>query len=94
MNALLLAWIRFGFALSFNAVVHGVTIGLARYLAVLEAQWLRTGHGTLGWTMVAGPGRLTTDRVTGRGPDIDLDGYGIDRHRPAPLLRWQPRNAT
>ena len=93
MDALLLARIQFGFTVSFHIVFPGLTIGLASYLAVLEGLWLRTGHGTLGWTMAAGSGRLTTDRVTGRRPDIDPDGFGIERYRAAPRPRWQPRFA-
>ena len=40
---------------------------------------LNTGHGTLGWTMCAGSGRVVADVVSGRTPDIDLTGLGIDR---------------
>lgn len=38
--------------------------------------FLNTGHGTLGWTMSAGSGRLLADLISGRSPDIaaeDLD---------------------
>jgi D-amino-acid dehydrogenase len=56
--------------------------------------FLNTGHGTLGWTMAAGSGRLITDLVLGRRPDIDPDGLGIDRYRPAAAARWTPRPAT
>ena len=44
MDALLLARIQFGFTISFHIVFPGLTIGLASYLAVLEALWLRTGR--------------------------------------------------
>lgn len=40
---------------------------------------LNTGHGTLGWTMCAGSGRVVADVISGRDPDIDLDGLGIER---------------
>jgi len=40
---------------------------------------LNTGHGTLGWTMSAGTGRVVADVVGGREPDIDLNGLGLDR---------------
>ncbi len=30
-----------------------------------------TGHGTLGWTMACGSGRLLADLIGGRAPDID-----------------------
>ena len=32
--------------------------------------WFNTGHGTLGWTMAAGSGRLLADLIGGRGPEI------------------------
>jgi D-amino-acid dehydrogenase len=48
---------------------------------------LSTGHGTLGWTMAAGTGRLMADLVSGRTPEIDLEGltlarYGSQRNAP------------
>ena len=43
-DALLLARIQFGFTVSFHIVFPAITIGLASYLAVLEALWLRTGR--------------------------------------------------
>ena len=41
--------------------------------------YLNTGHGTLGWTMAAGSGRVLADLMSGRTPDIDLDGLGLER---------------
>jgi len=43
--------------------------------------WLATGHGTLGWTMAAGTGRLLADWMNGRKPEIDVEGLAIDRYR-------------
>ncbi|HXZ92297.1 MAG TPA: D-amino acid dehydrogenase [Burkholderiales bacterium] len=40
---------------------------------------LNTGHGTLGWTMACGAGRVTTDIVSGREPEIDLEGLTLAR---------------
>ena len=40
---------------------------------------LDTGHGTLGWTMACGSGRLVADLVAGRPTDIALDGLGLER---------------
>jgi len=40
---------------------------------------LNTGHGTLGWTMGAGAGRVVADLASGKAPDIDLDGLEIER---------------
>lgn len=42
---------------------------------------LATGHGTLGWTMAAGTGRVITDLISGRKPEISLDGLTLDRYR-------------
>lgn len=41
--------------------------------------YLDTGHGTLGWTMACGSGRALADLISGRQPDIDLGGLGLDR---------------
>jgi D-amino-acid dehydrogenase len=41
--------------------------------------YLNTGHGTLGWTMAAGSGRVMADIISGRSPDIDMKGLGLDR---------------
>lgn len=37
--------------------------------------WLNTGHGTLGWTLACGSGRLLADLVAGRKPDVDPAPY-------------------
>jgi D-amino-acid dehydrogenase len=41
---------------------------------------LATGHGTLGWTMAAGTGRVIADLVSGRQPDIDVAGLNVARY--------------
>jgi len=41
---------------------------------------LATGHGTLGWTMAAGTGRVIADLVAGRKPDIDVAALGMARY--------------
>jgi D-amino-acid dehydrogenase len=41
--------------------------------------FLNTGHGTLGWTMACGSGRVLADLVSGRRPGIDLDGLTLAR---------------
>ncbi len=43
--------------------------------------YLATGHGTLGWTMAAGTGRLMADLISGRPTDIALDGLTMERYR-------------
>ena len=56
--------------------------------------FLNTGHGTLGWTMACGSGRLVTDLVLGRTPDISTAGLGVDRYQSATIaprpLRSRP----
>ncbi|MEO6410883.1 MAG: D-amino acid dehydrogenase [Burkholderiaceae bacterium] len=42
--------------------------------------YLATGHGTLGWTMAAGTGRVIADIVSGRPAQIDLAGLGMERY--------------
>lgn len=44
--------------------------------------FLATGHGTLGWTMAAGTGRVIADLLSGRKPEIDLAGLTLERYRP------------
>lgn len=39
--------------------------------------WLNTGHGTLGWTMACGTGRLIADLIGGRRPAIDPAPYSV-----------------
>jgi D-amino-acid dehydrogenase len=51
-------------------------VGPTRYANL----YLATGHGTLGWTMAAGTGRLIADLVSGRRPEISLEGLTIDRY--------------
>jgi D-amino-acid dehydrogenase len=46
---------------------------------------LATGHGTLGWTMAAGTGRVIADLVSGRQPQIDIEGLGMARYRRIPV---------
>lgn len=41
---------------------------------------LNTGHGTLGWTMACGSGRVLADMLSGRSPDIDTSDLGISRY--------------
>lgn len=41
---------------------------------------LATGHGTLGWTMACGTGRVIADLVSGREPEIDIGGLSMARY--------------
>ena len=44
---------------------------------------LATGHGTLGWTMAAGTGRVLADLIAGRKPEISTEGLTVARYRGA-----------
>ncbi|MFT8675080.1 MAG: D-amino acid dehydrogenase [Acetobacter sp.] len=46
----------------------------------LENLYLNTGHGTLGWTMACGSGRVLADLMSGRRPDIDYEDLNIFRY--------------
>jgi D-amino-acid dehydrogenase len=46
----------------------------------IENLLLATGHGTLGWTMAAGTGRVIADLVSGREPEISLEGLTVARY--------------
>ncbi len=41
---------------------------------------LNTGHGTLGWTMACGSGRVMADILSGRKPDIDVSELNVRRY--------------
>ena len=43
--------------------------------------FLNTGHGTLGWTMAAGSGRVLADLVSGKLPDIEAADLGYARYQ-------------
>lgn len=42
--------------------------------------WLNTGHGTLGWTMAAGSGRVLSDLVSGHPAEIESADLSHDRY--------------
>ena len=44
---------------------------------------LNTGHGTLGWTMACGSGRLLADLVTGKKPEIEAADLSLERYAAA-----------
>jgi D-amino-acid dehydrogenase len=45
----------------------------------LRNLFLDTGHGTLGWTMSCGSGKAVADVISGRQPEIDMTGLGLER---------------
>jgi D-amino-acid dehydrogenase len=66
-------------------------VGATRYRNL----FLNTGHGTLGWTMACGSGRLLADLMGSRRPQISPDGLDISRYdsRPSPGRRHRPATA-
>lgn len=42
--------------------------------------YLNTGHGTLGWTMACGSGKLVADQILGRQPRIRTDDLALSRY--------------
>jgi D-amino-acid dehydrogenase len=51
-------------------------IGATRYSNL----HLNTGHGTLGWTMACGSGRVLADMLSGKTPEIDTKELSINRY--------------
>ncbi|GAN97093.1 D-amino acid dehydrogenase small subunit [Komagataeibacter europaeus NBRC 3261] len=45
--------------------------------------WLNTGHGTLGWTMACGSGRVLADRMSGKRTEIPCLDLSLDRYTTA-----------
>jgi len=41
--------------------------------------YLNIGQGSNGWTQACGCGRVVADIVSGRRPEIDLEGFGVER---------------
>lgn len=42
--------------------------------------YLNIGHGSTGWAMAAGSGKVVADIVTGHAPEIDMDGLTMARY--------------
>ncbi|WP_407117108.1 D-amino acid dehydrogenase [Bradyrhizobium sp. LMG 9283] len=42
---------------------------------------LNTGHGTLGWTMSCGSGRVLADMLSGKKPEIDVSVLSVERYK-------------
>jgi D-amino-acid dehydrogenase len=51
-------------------------VGATRY----KNLFLNTGHGTLGWTMSVGSGRVIADVISGKAADISLEGLDVARY--------------
>jgi D-amino-acid dehydrogenase len=50
-------------------------LGLGRHRNL----FFNCGHGHMGWTMACGTARIVTDLMTGRMPDIDVEGLTVRR---------------
>ncbi|WP_426944341.1 D-amino acid dehydrogenase [Pseudomonas oryzihabitans] len=61
-------------------------VGATRYRNL----FLNTGHGTLGWTMACGSGRLLADLIARKQPQISAKGLDISRYS---ATQESPRNA-
>lgn len=48
----------------------------------MRGLWLNTGHGTLGWTMACGSGKLLADLISGITPAIRADDLALARYQP------------
>jgi D-amino-acid dehydrogenase len=48
--------------------------------SALPGLYINTGHGTLGWTMAAGSGRLMADLIGGNAPEIDASDLSAARY--------------
>ncbi|CAG2140500.1 D-amino acid dehydrogenase [Cupriavidus yeoncheonensis] len=56
--------------------------------------WLNTGHGTLGWTMACGSGKLLSDLVSGKSPAIRADDLSVARYLKPARTHGVPRPAV
>ncbi|SNS62904.1 D-amino-acid dehydrogenase [Noviherbaspirillum humi] len=46
----------------------------------LRNVYANIGHGSLGWAMAAGSGKIVADIVSGHNPDIDMHGLTLSRY--------------
>jgi len=42
--------------------------------------FVNIGHGSAGWAMAAGSGKILSDLVSGHAPDIDMSGLTLARY--------------
>lgn len=41
--------------------------------------WINLGHGSSGWALACGSARVVADLMSGRAPEIDIEGLGVER---------------
>jgi D-amino-acid dehydrogenase len=46
----------------------------------IDNVFINIGHGSAGWAMAAGSGKILSDLVSGRSPDIDMAGLTLARY--------------
>jgi D-amino-acid dehydrogenase len=46
----------------------------------IDGLWINVGHGSTGWAMAMGSGRVVADLIAGRAPEISLDGLTLERY--------------
>jgi D-amino-acid dehydrogenase len=51
--------------------------------------YTNTGHGTLGWTMACGSGRVLADLISERAPEVSHEDLTVDRY----LKEWRFQTA-
>ncbi|WP_336331465.1 D-amino acid dehydrogenase [Pseudomonas putida] len=65
-------------------------VGRTRYSNL----FLNTGHGTLGWTMACGSGRLLADLIGKKRPAISPEGFDISRYNNHKVTRNHGNSAS
>jgi D-amino-acid dehydrogenase len=45
----------------------------------IDGLWLNLGHGSSGWALSCGSARAVADLIGRRDPEVDLDGFDIER---------------
>jgi D-amino-acid dehydrogenase len=41
--------------------------------------WINLGHGSSGWALSCGSARVVADLLSGRQPEVDIEGLGVER---------------
>ena len=56
--------------------------------------YINAGHGTLGWTMACGSGKLIADQLTGRKTEISTEGLSVERYAKTPQTFGKQTSAS
>ncbi|MFD2272716.1 FAD-dependent oxidoreductase [Undibacterium arcticum] len=49
----------------------------------IDNLYINLGHGSTGWAMAVGSGKVLADMVSGQSPEIDMEGLGLSRYAAA-----------